>query len=275
MLPYLIGILILLISYFSLFFVIAQIKKNNAIVDIGWGLGFVLIAIYSGLYTVFHPDMTLKAFQIVVMAIVICWGLRLFFYISVRNFKKPEDYRYQEMRVKWGKKNPHVQAFFRVFMAQAGFMAIIAAPIIMAFTHQNYGSSFWQNSHVWWIIIGAFISATGLFFEAVGDYQLRAFLARPENRGKIMRSGLWRYTRHPNYFGETLIWWGLWLVVLPSEFGVYAMISPFIITYLLLFVSGIPLLEKKYRDNPEFQEYARVTSVFFPLPPKNANKPQK
>lgn len=256
---YLLGAAILLISYFTVFFIIAQIKNNNAIVDIGWGLGFVLLAVYSLLYQLITDS--LYPFQIVVTILVALWGLRLFLYISIRNFKKPEDYRYQDMRKKWGKKNPHVQAFFRVFMSQAGFMAVIATPILAAYTTT-------KEVPLPLLIIGAAVLLTGLFFEGVGDYQLRQFLKQETNRGKIMQSGLWRYTRHPNYFGETLIWWGLWLIVLLTDFGVYALISPLVITYLLLFVSGIPLLEKRYEGNAEFADYKRRTSAFFPLPPK-------
>ncbi len=257
---YLLGLVILLVGYFSVFFIIAQIKKNNALVDIGWGLGFVLVGLYSLIFRIFSPD-TLYLFQIVVTILVAMWGLRLFLYISIRNFKKPEDYRYQEMREKWKEKNPHVQAFFRVFMAQAGFMAVIASPIFTAYLST-------KDVNIWFVIAGAAVLLTGLFFEGVGDYQLRQFIKKPENKGHIMKSGLWKYTRHPNYFGETLIWWGLWIIVLSSTYGIYSLISPLVITYLLLFVSGIPLLEKKYKDNLEFQEYKQKTSAFFPLPPK-------
>ncbi|MDD3113621.1 MAG: DUF1295 domain-containing protein [Candidatus Izemoplasmatales bacterium] len=257
---YLLGVLLCLILYFSIFFVIAQIKKNNAIVDIAWGLGFVVIAWYSLIYQWIKVG-TPYLFQFVVTGLTTLWGFRLFFYISIRNFKKPEDFRYQDMRKKWAGKNPYIQAFFRVFMAQAGFMSLISLPILAAYTAT-------KESPLWLVIPGGIVFLIGLFFEAIGDAQLRAFIKKPENRGHIMQSGLWKYTRHPNYFGETLIWWGLWIVVLGADYGPYALFSPLLITYLLLFVSGIPLLEKKYADHPEFQDYKRRTSVFFPCPPK-------
>ncbi|MBN2504068.1 MAG: DUF1295 domain-containing protein [Bacilli bacterium] len=258
---YLVGVVILLIIYFSVFFVIAQIKNNNSIVDIGWGLGFVLVSWFSLIYTILNPNLTLYLFQIVVTVLVTLWGLRLFLYIGIRNFKKPEDYRYVEMREKWKGKNPQVQAFLRVFMAQAGFMFLISFPILAAYTST-------KDVPLALVIIGAIITLTGLFFEGVGDYQLRQFIKKAENKGKIMQSGLWKYTRHPNYFGETLIWWGLLVIVVLSTYGYLAPVSPLLITYLLLFVSGIPLLEKRYKDNPEFQAYAAKTSVFFPWVPK-------
>jgi len=257
---YLLGNAILLIVYFTVFFIIAQIKKNNAIVDIGWGLGFVFVGLYSLLFRIISGA-TLYPFQIVITVLVTLWGLRLFLYISIRNFKKPEDYRYQAMRAKWQGKNEHVQAYFRVFLPQALFMATIAASIITGYLST-------RDVHIAYLLGGSLVTLTGLGFESVGDLQLRRFLRDPLNKGKIMDQGLWRYTRHPNYFGETLIWWGLWVIVVSTDFGIYALISPLLISYLLLFVSGIPLLEKRYKDNPEFQAYKTKTSAFFPLPPK-------
>jgi steroid 5-alpha reductase family enzyme len=197
----------------------------------------------------------------VVTGLVIIWGLRLFLYISIRNFKKPEDYRYVEMRKKWVGKNEKVQAFLKVFMIQAGFMLIISMPIYIAVLNNRVVSP------IWWIG-GALLFFVGLFFEGVGDYQLRSFLKTRTDKNQIMNRGLWKITRHPNYFGETLMWWSLFIVVVSSTYGLIAIVSPITITYLLLFVSGIPLLEKKYDDNIEFQEYKKQTSAFFPWFPK-------
>jgi len=254
---YLIGVVTLLVLYFSIFYLIAQKKQNNSIVDIGWGLGFVLVALYSLLYSLFAQTLTLT--QVTVTLLTTAWGLRLFIYISIRNFNKPEDFRYVEMRKKW--KNPTIDAFFKVFMSQAGFMLIIALPIITAYLSN-------QEASLFTLIPGVLVFFIGLVFESVGDYQLRQFVKNKVNKGHIMQSGLWKYTRHPNYFGETLIWWGLFLTVSSLSYFYLAMISPILITYLLLFVSGVPLLEKKYKNNLEFQEYAKRTSIFFPLPPK-------
>lgn len=261
MIEYFIGVIILVFLYFTLFFIIAQIKNNNAIVDIGWGLGFVLIAWYSFIYTIMKGQLELV--QIIITILITLWGLRLFLYIGIRNFKKPEDYRYVEMRKKWGTKNPRLQAYLRVFMSQGVFMLLIASPIYIAYLQTSP-----INHLILFIGVGLFL--VGLFFEGVGDYQLRRFIKNPQNKGRIMTSGLWKYTRHPNYFGETLIWWSLFIVVVTGKYGLIAIISPLVITYLLLYVSGIPLLEKKYINNPEFQEYKNKTSAFFPLPPKRA-----
>jgi steroid 5-alpha reductase family enzyme len=116
--------------------------------------------------------------------------------------------------------------------------------------------------------LGAAVWLAGFLFEAVGDYQLGQFKRKPESKGKIMTSGLWRYTRHPNYFGEAALWWGIWLAALSVEGGWAGIISPLTIGFLLLKVSGVTMLEKKYVGNEEFAAYARRTSAFFPMPPK-------
>ncbi len=257
---YIYGLLILLLLYFTVFFIIAQIKKNNSIVDIGWGLGFALLSVYSIVYgLVVNGVLTLP--QLFVSLAMILWGLRLFLYISVRNFKKPEDYRYVEMRKKWGNNHPGLQAYFKVFMIQGLFMLIISATLIFVYMSPS-------NGNLIFLLIGAFVFLFGLGFESIGDIQLRRFLKTRTEPGKIMTSGLWKYTRHPNYFGETVVWWGIFIMVVFMPWFVIALLSPVLITLLLLFVSGIPLLEKKAMKKPGYLEYAAKTSVFFPLPPR-------
>jgi steroid 5-alpha reductase family enzyme len=117
-------------------------------------------------------------------------------------------------------------------------------------------------------LAGLLIWMVGYFFEVVGDYQLDTFIQDPANKGKIMNRGLWRYSRHPNYFGEVTMWWGIWLIVAPAHLSFIALVSPLTITFLILKVSGIPMLEKKFADNPAFQQYQKQTSIFFPLPPR-------
>ncbi len=118
--------------------------------------------------------------------------------------------------------------------------------------------------------IGLFIWIIGFLFQSIGDYQLKQFVSNRENKGRIIKSGLWKYTRHPNYFGEATMWWGIFVIGLnpSSNAGLYGIFSPLIITYMLLFVSGVPMLEKKYKDNEEFQKYAKVTNKFVPWFPK-------
>lgn len=255
MLNYFIGVFILVFVYFTTLFLIAQKLKNNSIVDIGWGLGYVLISVYTLIYHIIEG--TISTLIIVVTSLVILWGLRLFLYIGIRNFKKPEDYRYVNMRKKWEGKNIYLQAFFKVFMIQMMFMLIISMPIYVAVVSEVEVNNLW-------IIIGGVLFLIGFFFETVGDAQLKNFVRKRTDKSQIMDKGLWRYTRHPNYFGEVVMWWSLFIIVVSSTYGYIGLISPLIITWLLLYVSGIPLLEKRYEGNINFQEYKKRTSAFFP-----------
>lgn len=244
---------LLLLVYFNFFFIVGQVKKNNAIVDIAWGIGFVLVAISTLIFSTF----TLRSIFITIL--VSLWGLRLGFHLFRRNWNKKEDYRYQAMRASW-KHFPLLQSYFKVYMLQMFLMFTISYPIIYINTTSIRGLGILDY-------VGILVWIVGYMFEVIGDHQLKEFISDSANKGKIMKSGLWKYTRHPNYFGEATMWWGIFLISL-SVGGIYTIISPILITLLLLFVSGVPLLEKKYKDNKEFQEYAKVTSVFIPLRPK-------
>ncbi len=253
------------ISIFTIVFLVAQLKKNNSIVDVFWGLSFVLTALFNlslALYfDVFHWTM------LVVVLLVGVWGLRLTFYIGKRNWGKEEDFRYQDMRKKWGTKFPRLQAYFKVFILQAVFHYVLATSIMMvhAFPRGSY-----DLVHYVFLGFGVLVFFTGFIFETVGDAQLKAFKKHPENKGKVMQSGLWKYTRHPNYFGESCLWWGIFIVVIAVSEPIawIAIISPVVITWLVRYVSGVPLLEKRYASNKAFQAYAKRTSIFIPLPPK-------
>ena len=192
--------------------------------------------------------------------LVTVWGLRLFYHIIKRNWGKPEDFRYANWREEWG-KFVVIRAFFQVFMLQGFVMTLVAVPILLVNVSPDTGFGLLE-------FIGLAVWLKGFFFEAVGDKQLADFLRVPENRGKVLQTGLWRYTRHPNYFGEATMWWGLFVIGLSVQNGIFGIISPLVITNLLLFVSGVPMLEKKMMDNPAFVEYAKVTSVFVPWFPK-------
>lgn len=250
-----------LFTFFVIFFIIAQVKKNNGLADIAWGLGFIVVALTGLIYTQNFTYLTLA-----VTALVLLWGFRLFFYIGIRNWSKPEDYRYVDMRKKW-KTHLKLKAFFKVFMLQGILLYIISLPIQFAMQTKKGVSEPFE-----FVILGLGILLwiVGFYFEAVGDAQLKTFKKDPANKGKIMQSGLWKYTRHPNYFGEALMWWSVWIVSTATFelLSFIGFVGPLLITLLLLFVSGVPLLEKKYKDNKDFQAYAKKTSIFFPLPPK-------
>lgn len=262
---YFLGVVALVFVYFSTLFLVAQKIKNNSIVDIFWGFGFVLISAYSLLYTHFTGfNGGLDLYKIISAGLIILWGLRLFLYIGVRNIGKPEDYRYVNMKKKWGDHRPALQAFLKVFMLQGFFMLLVSTPIYVAMLNVNTPTI--VTTIV--TIVGAALFAIGFFFEAVGDAQLRAFVKKRTSREQIMETGLWKYTRHPNYFGEVTMWWANFIIVVTTTFGYLAIISPIIMTWLMLFVSGIPMLEKKYDHNPAFQAYKKRTNAFFPWFPK-------
>lgn len=245
---------VLIFIYANFWFVISLITKRNDIADIAWGLGYILLTLYFWIST----ETTDRA--ILIYSLVILWGLRLAIHVAYRNKGKKEDHRYANWRKEWGKYF-YFRSYLQVYLLQGLFLLVIAFPITLV-------SSNYQPALNILDVIGLLIWMLGFYFEAVGDYQLLKFIQNPANKGKIMKSGLWKYTRHPNYFGEVAMWWGIFLIALSSYNGWFALISPLTITFLLLFVSGVPLLEKKYKDNADFQEYAKKTSAFFPLPPK-------
>lgn len=252
-----IEILLVLLAFFFGVFLIAQVKKNNGLVDIAWGLGFVIVAVYSIFAVEFQTERAL-----VVTILIALWGLRLAYYLFQRNWSKDEDYRYVNMRKRWGTtKSKYIKIFLNVYILQLILLFIIAQPIILVNKSSETGLG-------WLDYIGVAIWIIGYIFEVVGDSQLKAFIKKPENKGKLMKYGLWKYTRHPNYFGEATMWWGIYIISLSVPNGWTAIYSPLIITLLLLFVSGVPLLEKKYKKHPEWPEYERKTSKFVPMPSK-------
>ena len=230
---------ILIWIYMTGWFVASLLKKRNDIADIAWGLGFILVTFFN---FIFNPSLKL----LISLLLVSIWGLRLAIHIYNRNKNKKEDYRYKKFR-----SNP----YFKVFIIQGFFMWLISLPLIGSF-----GNLKWFN------LIGILVWLTGFYFESTADKQLKVFLNNPKNKGKIMQSGLWAYSRHPNYFGEVTMWWGIWLLNLSQIW--WTIFGPLTITYLILKVSGVPLLEEKYKDNKDFQDYKKRVSVFFPLKPK-------
>jgi len=243
---------ILVFIYMSLWFVLAMVIKRNDIADIAWGLGFITIAISL----LFKYGFDLNS-SMLVTTLVVIWGIRLAYHIFKRNMNKPEDKRYANWRNTWGKWFV-LRSYFQIFILQGVLMILISTPIIVVNTIQSSGWSIFY-------LIGLLVWIFGFYFESVGDSQLKAFISNPENKGKVLSTGLWKYTRHPNYFGEVTQWWGIWIIslsVLP--YGLLAIIGPLTITFLILKVSGIPMLEKSMSENPVFAEYMKNTNAFFP-----------
>jgi len=236
--------------------VLSLIKKRNDVADTAWGLGFVLLAWVS-----FYLGQAQGARGLLVGLLVSIWGIRLAWHIHRRNKGKAEDYRYAKWREEWGKWF-YLRSYGQVYLLQGALLFLIVLPILFINTSagQDLGVLDFVGLAVWIL---------GFVFESVGDAQLARFIKDPTNKGKLMQSGLWRYTRHPNYFGEVTMWWGLWIIALSVPNGLYGIIGPLTITFLILKVSGIPMLEKKMEENTEFVEYKKRTSIFFPLPPKS------
>jgi steroid 5-alpha reductase family enzyme len=255
MLNFLLYSAICVFLYMSLIFILAWIKKDNSIVDIAWGIGFILVAMLT-----FFLETAFVTRHVLATALILIWGARLATYIAIRNRGRGEDFRYAQWRKDWGKWF-FFRSFFQIYMLQ-GFLLLIISYPVMLINHSNEAGIEFLD------ILGLIIWLEGFFFEAMGDHQLSRFKRKAKNKGKIMTQGLWRYTRHPNYFGETAMWWGIFLIALSVKNGWTAIVSPLLITFLLLKVSGITMLEKKYVGNKEFEEYAKRTSAFLPWFPK-------
>ena len=242
---------LILFCYMSAWFVLSLVKKRNDVADTAWGLGFVLLA-----WTSFYLGHAQDTRGLLVGFLVSIWGIRLAWHIHSRNKGKTEDYRYAKWREEWGTWF-YVRSYVQVYLLQGFLLFLIVLPTL--FINKSIAPSLGIFDFVgvaFWIF--------GFIFESVGDAQLARFIKDPANKGKLMQSGLWRYTRHPNYFGEVTMWWGVWLLALSVPYGFLSIIGPIAITILILKVSGIPMLEKKMLENPEFAEYKRRTSIFVP-----------
>lgn len=238
--------------------------RNVSIVDIGWGLGFVAVA-GAG---VWRCGLTFEVAQWsrwLLPVLVTIWGLRLALHLATRNIGKPEDYRYAAMREARGAAFVW-SSLGIVFGLQGAVMWIVSLPVQMALARPAL-----TTCHVL-SAIGVAVWIVGFAFEAIGDWQLAQFKADPAHKGRVMDSGLWKWTRHPNYFGDFLIWWGHWLLSLGvSDYGStwWSIVSPLLMSFLLIRVSGVALLEKALKArSPEYAAYIERTSAFIPWWPK-------
>jgi steroid 5-alpha reductase family enzyme len=239
----------------TLLWLVSLLIKNASIVDVFWGIGFVFIAWLD--YSI-SPFMSSTKWLLLILVTI--WGLRLALHILIRNWGKPEDFRYAKWREEHGKRWPLI-SYFQVFLLQGLLMWIIATPLISVRVTDGIP----QLSPL--AVLGALLWAYGFFFEAVGDWQLARFKADPANKGKLMAIGVWKYTRHPNYFGDAAQWWGFYLIA-ASAGGWWTVFSPIIMTWLLINVSGVAMLERAMKDKPGYKEYAKKTSAFIPWRPK-------
>ncbi len=237
---------------------ISLIRRDVSIVDIFWGTGFVLISWCTWL------RLPVDDRSLVLPALTTGWGLRLSLHLLMRNWGKPEDSRYSEMRKKHGDRFPLV-SLLTVFVLQGVVMWVVALPIQGIRSPSSWSSPVMVSGITVWLI--------GFLFEAIGDWQLVKFKQIPANRGRVLETGLWKYTRHPNYFGDCCVWWGLFLVAFAQQSPIWTVVGPIVMSITLLRFSGVSLLEKTLvKAKPEYVDYVRRTSAFIPLPPTNSGK---
>jgi steroid 5-alpha reductase family enzyme len=238
-------------------FAVAKRAGKHSVIDTAWGLLFVGIAVVVFVASDGHGDDTRRWLLLV---LPLAWGLRLAIHIGRRTVGKPEDPRYEQLLGK-ARGNPDLYALRMVYLLQGVLAYLIAAPILVgAFEADAVGPLAWIGVAVW---------AVGVFFEAVGDAQLERFRSDPANKGTVMDRGLWRYTRHPNYFGDACVWWGIFLVAADAWPGVLTVLAPIVMTLLLTKGSGARILEKHMSKRAGWDEYAARTSMFFPRPPRS------
>ena len=256
MVPIILSAAAVIFIYMTVGFVLALILKNNSIVDIAWGPGFVLTSAVLYFRSPFVADPVKSLF----LGLITIWGMRLAGHVFQRNLGKPEDFRYAAMRKRWGKSFV-LKSFFFIFMLQGVLMLVVASPAWVVLSSPARRITALD-------IAGTLIFAGGFLIETVADYQLSLHIGKPENKGKLMTGGLWSLSRHPNHFGEATLWWGLGLLALSSKYGWIGLLGPVAITFLLRVVSGVPLLEKKYAGRPDWEAYKLKTPIFLPRLPR-------
>lgn len=240
----------LIIIYFAIMVIVVQIKQDTSIANAVWSGGCLLIALYT-----FFMHSPYIARHILLTSLIGLWSSRLLLYVYLRY--RGDDPRFQSW--KQSGLTALIMNIAYIFGGQALFMTVMSVPTMIINMSNVPGLNYLD-------FFGIAVWIVGYYFESVSDYQLFVFTRNPAHKGHVMRYGLWRYSRHPNYFGEVTMWWGIFLIALSVPYGTYSIITPATITFLLLFVTGIPWIEKAMENNPEYQEYKRTTSAFIPWP---------
>ncbi len=276
-LPGVIGsVSVFLFVYFTLWFLVTEALRNGGLVDIGWGAGFVLLA---GWRMLVKPSFV----GVLLFLAIASWGIRLAVHIGLRNIGKPEDPRYAGFRRDWGKGYP-LRAYFQLFLFQGVMMGLISLPFLLGY--EAYRQA--QSLSIPVFIGGLLVFWFGLSFETQADRQLAVFVAKKRQARRrsesgqrsdtadetgispdaILDTGLWSWSRHPNYFGEAVAWWGIYFTAIAMGAPWWTCIGPIMITLLLRYVSGVPLLEKRMKGRPGYDAYAAVTPIFIPRRPR-------
>jgi steroid 5-alpha reductase family enzyme len=246
-----------LLFHIHLWFLLSLIKNRNDIADIGWGIGFVLLAVTQFILS-YQQYLLFDLRSCLVLILVTAWGLRLSLYLSIRTGNKTEDERYVEMKNNWG-ANWRLQSYLKVYWLQGMLLLIICMPVLILLRAPLFTSLSMVD------LISGSVALLGLTIETISDIQKYRFKAKPENNGKKMRTGLWSRSRHPNYLGEILFWVGITLFTIQGPWYFYwSWLSPVLLILLLYHVSGVPLLEKKYEGDIEFETYKSNTGAIFP-----------
>ena len=251
---------VVILVFMSLIWIWSVRLKNAGIVDPFWGLGFVVVTIWYAYRVSFT-----EAPQWVLLAMVAIWGTRLFLYLFIRNYGKEEDYRYQQFRRNYGEKRYWWFSFIQVFMLQGVLLSFISISILGGLFPS-------QTGHPFWFILSIIFWTVGFVFEAGGDFQMARFKANPNNSGKVMDKGFWRFTRHPNYFGDTMVWWAYALMAVYNGYW-WAIAGAGLMTLLIIRISGVAMLEKNLKTRRQgYDEYIKRTPAFFPWFPSKSKK---
>ena len=244
----------ILYLFVSCWFLISFFLKRKDVADIAWGTGFIFLSLSSLFITG-----NLVPRSIIILTLIILWGLRLAIHIFLRNRGRKEDARYDTLSKSWNKFY-YLRSYLQVFILQGALLYIISIPVLYIIKNSNGGIGFLD-------FVGILVWALGFCFETISDHQLLNFM-KTKKEGQILQTGLWKYSRHPNYFGEITMWWGIFIICLNIQNSLLTIIGPLTISFLIIRVSGIPMLEKRMEKNPNFIEYKNKTSVFIPFPPK-------
>ena len=260
---------IILFLFYIMAGIVCTIKKNNGIMDVFYGLGYFIV-VFTAFILDYMLNRILSVRKVIVTFLVLFWAIRLSTYIFVRNRGKPEDWRYAAMRKRWkdSGKNVFLKSLTSIYMFQALVIFIVVFPVLWINVNNDVPLTNLLELSSVLFFIGVAIWIIGFYYETIGDYQLYKFLKNPNRTKKVMDQGLWKYTQHPNYFGEVTMWWGLFIIAITIPWGFITIFAPAYITFQIIKVSGVKLLNKRFKGDDEYAIYKRKTSSFFPWFPK-------